>query len=248
MTEEGTQTDGWRAQLPDDLKEHELVMPHEKLGDFVKAQIDVAKTKSDLDGKLANSIQLLKDDASDEDRATFFTKLGRPEKPEGYEFKKPDLPEEIKYDEDQEKEFRKLAHKTGLSQAHAAVFYDWYHQNILKSYKILQNASKKDFDDAVGELKKDWGDKYDENTEVAKRAAHAVEEKLGIKGFIALMDSTGFGNNPLFVKAFHAIGTRIMDDKTLQGTPPGGNGLKTTPDGKSAAEEKVLSYPSMETK
>ena len=100
MADEGT-TDGWRAQLPDDLKENEAFTGFEKIGDFANAYLKKGKTQSDLEGKLTNSIQLLKDDASDEDRATFFSKIGRPDKPEGYEFKKPDLPEGITYDENQ---------------------------------------------------------------------------------------------------------------------------------------------------
>ena len=221
MTEEGTPTEGWRAQLPDDLKDNEVMTQYEKIGDFAKAHIDLGNAKKDLDGKLANSIQLLKDDASDEDRATFFTKIGRPEKPEGYQFTKPTLPEDLKYDEDQEKEFRGTAHKLGLSTPQATGIYDWYHQNILTSYTALETARKKEFDDSSAALKKEWGDNYETNTEIAKRAAHAVEEKLGIKGFTDLMDSSGFGNNPLLVKAFHAIGTRIMDDKMLKGASSG---------------------------
>jgi len=233
MADEGT-TDGWRAQLPDDLKENEAFTGFEKIGDFANAYLKKGKTQTDLEGKLTNSVQLLKDDASDEDRATFFSKIGRPDKPEGYEFKKPDLPEGITYDENQEKEFRNTCHTLGLSKGQATGIYDNFHQYVIKSFQALDGKRKQIRNEAEIKLKADWGDKYTENVEISRRAAKA----LGGEEFITFMDQSGLGDNPIMVKTFHDIGTKILEDAILKGTPPG----------VSAGEEGVLSYPSMDKK
>jgi len=240
----------WRQQLPDDLKGHEGLTSFDKLSDFATAYIDLGKTKgeleksktdlekskTDLEGKLEGVLRLPGEKASDEDRATFFNKIGRPEKPEGYEFKKPDLPEEIKYDEDQEKEYRELAHGAGLSKAQATVIYDWYHQNVLKSHQKMLEFSATQRTEAETELKKEWGDKHDENVEVARRTMKAINDKA-LTGLGEWLEKSGQGNNPLVIKLFHILGKQVMDDKTILGNLGG----ETE---KSAAS--VL-YPDMKT-
>lgn len=65
------------------------------------------------------------DDASDEDHEAFYAKLGRPEKPDGYQFKMPDgLPEDFAYSDELAKEFKDWAHAEGLSPRQAQRLHD----------------------------------------------------------------------------------------------------------------------------
>ena len=81
----------WIDQLPENLRGNEKLTRFERIQDLGTAFLD-------LDGKYEKDIrELVKipgEDATDEDRATFFTKLGRPEKPEDYEITETSWPEE----------------------------------------------------------------------------------------------------------------------------------------------------------
>ena len=125
-TEGTTETGGngrpaWMAQLPDNLKENEGLGKFEKLGDFAQAHLD-------LEGKSNGAIHIPGEDATDEQRTEFFTKLGRPETSDGYEFKAPELPDNspVKYDEAFEKVFREKFHEVGLSKAGGEEVYGLY--------------------------------------------------------------------------------------------------------------------------
>lgn len=231
----------WRDQLPEDLKDHDALTNFEKLGDFANAYIELGKSKgdleqskTDLEGKLAQAIQIPGEDASDEDRAAFLAKLGRPENPEGYELKRPDLPEGFKYNEDRENAFRKFAHDSGLTQAQASAIHSWFNEQMLKSYQDFASISESHLKEAEETLKKEWGDKFSENVEIAKRTAKTLDEK-GLKGLGEWLEKSDQGNNPLVIKLFHMIGKHVLDDKTILGSLGGETG-------KSAA---ALLYPEM---
>lgn len=250
MTNGTEHPDGWTAQLPDDLKSNEAFTGFEKIGDFATAYLEQGKAKTELDGKLANSVQLLKDDATDEEKADFFNKIGRPEAPDNYEFQRPELPDDIPYNEDLEKEFRSIVHGAGLTKTQAGIIYNWFHSTGIDADKARKAADQKFKEmrqkEAVDSLKKEWGEEnYGKNVEIANRAVKAVESE-GVKDFKSYLDESGFGDNLKLIEAFYIIGTKILDDTTLPGAPPGEKGLNATPEGKSAAEEKVLEYPSME--
>jgi len=234
--------DGWIAQLPDDLKSNEALTGFEKIGDFANAYLEQGKAKTELDGKLANSIQLLKDDATDEEKADFFNKIGRPEAPDKYELKDPELPEEYKYPEYVQQSFRLAAHKEGLTKQQAENLYDWFYRDIISRNIVAESERRKEVFD---EFKKEWGADFERNKQVADRLIMQIE-KEGVPGLFKYLTEGQWDHDPYLIKAFHIIGEKILEDTTPPGTPPGGKGLKATPDGKSAAEEKVLEYPSME--
>src|SRR5208283_5269073 len=69
---------GWRAGLPDDLKQNTDLANYKTVGDFTKDALSWKGKVSELEGKLGDSIPKLPDDATDEDRNTYLDALGRP--------------------------------------------------------------------------------------------------------------------------------------------------------------------------
>lgn len=224
-TEDGNNRPAWMEQLADDLKGNETLTQFETLSDLGTAFID-------RDGKLQNSIQLLGEDATDEERATFFNSLGRPESPDGYELQRPELPEGMPYDEAGEEKFREVLHNLGLTKAQGEELFRAYQENNIETYSNLVEQRKTHHNEQVEALRQEWGDAYQENAEKAIRVA----EKLGGEEFTNFLELSGLGDNPLIVKFCHAVHDLIGEDTLLTGGKTGG--------GDKADAASVL-YPEM---
>jgi hypothetical protein len=62
-------------------------------------------------------------------------------------------------------------------------------------------------------LRDELGDKYEAEVEIAKRFAGNCSEE-----FRGLVESTGLGNNPIFIKEFISLGKKTMSDSLVRGT------------------------------
>jgi hypothetical protein len=156
------------------------------------------KTPADVIGSYTNLEKLLgadkagraivppKDDAAPEDWQAFYNKLGRPESADGYKLPVP---------EGDTGDFAKTAsnwfHEAGLNTKQAeAIAGKWNEfQSSLVEQQHEELAQKAEID--IQDLKKTWGDKYEANAELAKRAireaglsseeGQAIERALGVK-------------------------------------------------------------------
>ena len=95
----------WLSSMPDGLKENETLAQFPTIGEAGQKLVDMMAVQD-------RSILIPGEDASDEDRNSYFTRLGRPEQAEGYELTKPDgLPEGLPYDEALEQKFHRTQRK-----------------------------------------------------------------------------------------------------------------------------------------
>jgi len=155
---------GWLAGLPTDLRDNEAFKPYRTVGDFAKAHLETAKKATEYEGKLANSIPKLGENASQEERDRFYNSLGRPEKPDGYELVGEDknAPEWTGY-------WRNEMHKIGVPKDQAKALsaaLDTQIKGMVDAHnaKILAENNK-----ASVALKAELGDKYDASVELASR-------------------------------------------------------------------------------
>lgn len=217
----------WKAQLKDDLKGNAFF-------DQFGSVTDVGKFALDADGKLKNAVVLPGEGSKDEDWSPVFAKLGKPEKPEGYQIGKPEeWPTETPYDEKGEAWFRAMAHKNHLTAKQAQAMYAEYmnlYVGVAKQQKIDQETAK---NTALETLKKEWGGEegWKANLTLADRAL----TQFGSPEFKKHLDDTGLGNHPEMVKMFVAIGKAMAEDTFVKGKGGGGNTEQTG----------VLTYPSM---
>jgi len=229
----------WMAQNPDDLKTNEILAKNPTIGDLSRNYLD-------LHGKSANAVQIPGKDATDEDRATFYQRLGRPDKPDGYQFEEMKLPDGLEYSKDTEKEFRKVFHGLGLSNEQATNIHKSYMGMLVSEHKKLGELSKQYQEKTIQTLKDEWKDDYSSNVELANKGRKKASDLAGVpEEFTKFMNDSRLGDHPLFLKVFHAIGKAISEDTAL-GTG-GGAGLATDvprgPDGRP-----LLRFPSMEKK
>jgi hypothetical protein len=145
--------------------------------------------------------------------ARYYEAGGRPKDPEGYQWEKPELPQGLKYDEKMEKEFRKYAHDHGLSQKQASAVYKFYHNMIVDNYKGMVAGYNNKHSEAVDTLKKEWGDKFDANVNLANKVLRTFGgAKEEVQQFVQR-----FANEPVVVRILASIGKRIEESALVAG-------------------------------
>jgi hypothetical protein len=218
----------WIEQLPEDMRGDESLYGHKTIGDLVKAH------KAGM-AERGNLIKVPGDDATAEEKANFYSKLGRPETPDKYSFTKPEgFPDDLPYSKEGEQAYKQLVHDAGLSDASAKKVYAWYHDAIAKGHKEEQAATQK----AINSLKDEWpGEAFKVNNEKAHRAF----AKFGTDEMLKLFEATkvagiSLGDHPLVVKAFAKIHDSIAEDSANVGRNHEGRGL-------SKEERARLEFP-----
>ncbi|EIP99335.1 hypothetical protein OpiT1DRAFT_03849 [Opitutaceae bacterium TAV1] len=148
------------------------------------------------------------ENAPPEEWSTFFAKVGRPEKPEGYEMKRPDgVPDEV-WSDDRAKAFAEEAHKLGLSKKQAHALVAWQTAGVTAEIAAAQEKLASD----TAALKAEWGADYDKNSIMAK---HAIAKLAGAD---ALNDSA-LTTHPVFVRIMAKVGAALFEGA---GNLPGG--------------------------
>ncbi|MEM9782732.1 MAG: hypothetical protein AAF899_09670, partial [Pseudomonadota bacterium] len=160
--------------------------------------------------------------------------LGIPEKPEGYEVKKPDLPDGVSWDDGLEAKWREKAHAAGMlpHQMQAGV------ELMAEVQTGLLNDARADLQNATQEmrqaLERDWGDQYGAKVELAKQAAAAAFQAAGLDGeeqlAVAQMLKPKVGD-PGIMRLFAALGAMMGEDSLAQGGKggAGAGGMAMTP-------------------
>lgn len=133
--------------------------------------------------------------------------------PESYELK---MPEGVELDKAAADEFIAIAKELKLDQANAQKFADvgakMAQRQIESHAKLVESwAEQVKTDKDIG------GDKLQENLAVARKAI----ETFGTPDLKDVLNSTGLGNHPAFVKFAYQFGKAISEDKFVTGSPKG---------------------------
>jgi len=152
---------------------------------------------------------------SEEDWGEVYTKLGRPETPDAYELKKPELPEGVdaQYSEDEEKHFRQVAHGLGLNNKQAAEAYEALVQNRLEQigeWGKVRTAAK---EEALKTLQREQGENYPAFLNQAKAALREFADPVYLKH----LEDTGQDNDPQTIRMWAKVGQAMMGDRKLEG-------------------------------
>lgn len=156
------------------------------------------------------------DNATDEQRAAFYSALGRPPEANGYAFTPPDGQT---VDAGMEKWARETFFKAGLSGAQASQLYQAWNENAAAQAQAYAQTQQQSLD----QLRATWGAAADTKIAAGKEAVKA----LGISG--ADMDAIerAAGSVPL-VKLLVSIGER-MGGETGKFVSGSGSGVPTDP-------------------
>lgn len=135
------------------------------------------------------------------------------EAPESYEFV---MPEGVEIDEQAAGEFSEIAKELKLPQDQAQKLVDLYAKRVqgqLETHK----ATVESWATAVKADKEIGGDKLPESLSTARKAV----ETFGTPELKNLLNTTGLGNHPEFVKLMYRAGKAISEDRFVIGGESG---------------------------
>lgn len=199
----------WRNSLPEDIRSHTSFQDIKDVGalakSFIHAQSMVGKDK----------IAIPTDKSTPEEWAAFHTRLGRPEKADGYKFDEKlvadgSVTDKVAF----MKTVRDLFHEHGVPAKAAEGIFSKYTALLADQHKAVKEADIKAQQTWVEGLKKEFGTAFEQKIAVG----NAALKKFGGEGVIKLLRSTGLGSHPDVVKMFVALGQPLMDDNIVDGS------------------------------
>ena len=169
----------------------------------------------------------LPDSADDKDGwSKIYDKLGRPEKPEGYEFKMPTEHADEKFAGWAREKFHELGFTKGQGEKLVTAWNEYVSTGL---QEMTQNQQIKVQEESEG-LKQEWGEAYNLHLGRAKVAAAALN--VDEQTLDALQGQLGYKGT---MKLFHNISAKMMEaDLTPSDGVPGFNAM--TP---QAAQQKI---------
>lgn len=159
-----TQSPGWLAGLPADLRDNEAFKSYRTVGDFAKDYLAVKTKATEYEGKLANSIPKLGENATQEERDKFQIALGKPEKAEDYE-----LDGEDRFTPEGKQSWKKEFHELGLPKSTAKELSARINRRLDAMVERFKADNDRQVQEAATKLKGELGDRYDASVELASR-------------------------------------------------------------------------------
>jgi len=192
---------GWRAGLPDDLKQNEAFISFKTVGELGKDYLGLKAKATELEKKLGDYVPKLPDNASDEDRNLYYDALGRPKQPSEYEFDGEDknAPEWTGF-------WKNQFHSLGLTKTQAKQLSGLWNGQIQKMVDAHNAAIKTEMTQAEQKLRSEMGDKFDTNVELAKRMTNKYLGSDFDKTFANLNGESRFGVVKLLLKLAELTG------------------------------------------
>jgi hypothetical protein len=192
--------------IPEEFKD-------EKMWENVPDTETLLKNYAHAQKRMGNAVNIPGEDASAEDKAEFFAKLGRPESAADYEVEFPTLPEGTVWDEQAQNGFMQAAHEAGLNEAQVKGILGWYGEY----QKDVGLAGDEAIGKVTEELTKEWGANFEGNVALAQKAV----AKLGGVEFQAVLDETGLGNHPDLIRAMARAGRLMQEHNIISGEVQG---------------------------
>lgn len=155
------------------------------------------------------------DESDEEGWNRWYAATGRPEKPDEYEFERPDLPQDLPYDEESEKAFREWAHINGLNKKQAKNLYDAYVKTQVDRHAEYHNLQKQSRAKIEGDLRREYGNQYEGKVALAKSAIQSFTDP----DYRQFLDESGLGNDPRMIRAWIRVGEKMNGESKLKGAP-----------------------------
>ena len=193
----------WKTHIPEALR-------GEKTWDKYKDVGSALQSLHHLEKKIGSSVSVPTEKSTPEETAAFYEKLGVPKDSKGYTFTEPKLPDGIVWEKEGLTAFTDVAHKLHLTPAQVQGVLDYYGQAIGSKYQGTAEARTA----TETELKKEWGQGYDERL----GEVHAALKSYDGKGeFKALLKEAGLDNDPRTLRFLQSIGSETREHSHVNG-------------------------------
>jgi hypothetical protein len=217
----------WRDGLSSENRDHGSIKDFKSVDELAQSHIHAQK-------RLGSSIQVPGELATQDDWNKFYTKAGRPEQAESYDFSTVKAPKDFTIPDEMINGFRTAAHTSGLNQKQASILMDWYARTSEAQIAAAQKQNAEAKQGAAQKLREDWGNDYDRHTQSVSVALNRFfPEHLRDQVMEVAL------TNADFAKAIADIGSRMGEDSTA--------GVRSASGGKDRrseieAELKVLRH------
>jgi hypothetical protein len=222
----GAAEKSWHEQLPEDMRGEASLKMIKDIPNLAKSYLNAQKMVG------AEKIAIPGKHASEQDWKQVFAKLGVPETVDKYEFKAPEG-----FNPEIMGKFKEIAHGAGIlpQQAEKLVnFYQDLNKNASESNLTQQKAK---MEEGVTALRKEWGNAFDQEVEVAK----AGLQSFGDDNFKKFLDESGLKSHPEMVKLFNRLG-KATGEQGIKGQ--GTSGFSLAPQAAQAQINSIKSDPS----
>jgi uncharacterized protein YcbK (DUF882 family) len=192
----------WTDGLSSENRDHGSIKDFKSVDELAQSHIHAQK-------RLGTSVQVPGELATQDDLNKFYTKLGRPEQSDSYDFSGVKAPKDFTIPDDMINGFRTAAHTSGLNQKQASTLMDWYARTSEAQIATAQQQTATAKQVAAEKLREDWGSDYDSHTQSVSVALnrffpdHLRDQVMEV----AL-------TNADFAKAIADIGSRMGEDTT----------------------------------
>ena len=192
----------------------DLAKDVKKKGESAKVAIrNIRRDANDSFKKLA------KEDVSEDEIKAYRAAVGIPESPAKYDLKTGRLPAGVTVDEDTTAEYKKLAHEMGLTPKQAQSLFEFDIRRQGEDYQAYLNLRKESAQEAMNELKKTYGEKYEEKLSHALR----IVAKLGGDELKSELEASGLGNNIQLINFMVKVSENYSEDGIIVGSVGGSN-------------------------
>ena len=197
-----------REWLPEDLREES------SLSKF-KDPDSVYKSYVELEKKMGGATKMPNEDSAPEEVDSFYSKLGMPENEKDYEISD-DLPD-IKLNKTSEDGFRKFARSQRFTKDQFKAAHKFYLDSLSSMQKEIGRKGEEEKDAAIEDLRKDWGNAYDKNVEIARRGVKTNGGRIASLLEKATLDGMQLGNHPDVIRHYYDLGRQDSDDVFVTG-------------------------------
>jgi hypothetical protein len=165
-------------------------------------------------------------DADDAKMGEFYNRLGRPESPDKYDIKPPEGgdPELTEW-------FKGTAHKYGLTSKQATSLYNDWNQMAAGKGEAMTAEAQQNSEKEITALKKEWGQGYEKQIDMGKRAVAA----LGFKEQELSNYEAKLGTAEM-LKLFSVLGSKMGEDNFEGSERTGSSSFALTP---AAARQQI---------
>lgn len=241
----------WMSSLPDAYKSNAVLaqyregMPYDKIVNLLGAEDSMVRIPGEK--------------ATDEEKAEFYSKLGRPQTADGYNINRPaDLPDNLNFDQQGVNAFKQFAHENGYTQAQTEKLFNWYcgllregvaidSKNKQEAHVREQQETQRIQTEAVNALRIEWKDNFEGNLSKAvigfKTFSREIPDAEKMLNFIVRDDKFGnirLGDHPYFTRLFYNVATSILSDSAISGKGGGSWDI-----GDKSAKVASQMFPSM---
>jgi hypothetical protein len=187
ISEDGGLKENWMNVLPENLRAEKSLQNHKTFESLAKSYVMAQKAMG------SEKIPLPGKHATPEEVNAFQMKLGRPEKVEGYEYKKPEqLPPGVSWDDNRLNAFKAIAFKNGVSQAQFKELVDGHLGMLAEEAKAFDTQKVNTQAESRKTLETTWGNAFNNKLQDVKRMADMF-------GGVERFERMGVGDNAEFL-------------------------------------------------